>query len=252
MIKDKVSIIIPVYNAEKFIGKTIESVQAQTYKNWEIVIMNDKSTDRSYEIIKKYAEKDERIKTVNTEKNMGVVKGRNYLTDMSEGEYIAFLDADDYWKEDKLERQISFMKKNGIAISCTEYTRITEEGSPINKVEIKEEIFYEDLLKNNYLGCLTVVYNVKMLGKRYFKERNKNEDYVLWLEIVKETGKIYGLKENLAFYRVLNNSRSSNKIDAAKVRWEIYRNEEKLSLIKSAYYFLNYVVRTLKKSKKPR
>ena len=142
MIKDKVSIIIPVYNAEKFIGKTIESVQAQTYKNWEIVIMNDKSTDRSYEIIKKYAEKDERIKTVNTEKNMGVVKGRNYLTDMSEGEYIAFLDADDYWKEDKLERQISFMKKNGIVISCTEYTRITEEGSPINKVEIKEEIFY--------------------------------------------------------------------------------------------------------------
>lgn len=105
------------------------------------------------------------------------------------------------------------------------------------------------MLKNNYLGCLTVILDSEKLGKRFFKQRNKNEDYVLWLEIIKETGKIYGLKENLAFYRVLNNSRSSNKIDAAKVRWEIYRKVEKLSFFKALYYFINYAIIALKKTK---
>ncbi len=249
MIKDKVSIIIPVYNAEKFISKTIDSVLSQTYENWEILIMNDKSTDNSYNIIQEYARRDSRIRLVNTEKNMGVVRGRNFLTDMAEGEYIAFLDADDYWHKDKLKKQISFMKEGDISISCTEYTRITEKGEPINEIKIKREITYRDLLKNNYMGCLTVVYDVGKLGKRYFKERNKNEDYVLWLEIVKETGKIYGLKENLAFYRVLDNSRSSNKSDAAKVRWEIYRKVENLSLLQSVYYFIHYVIAALKKTR---
>ncbi len=248
MIKDKVSIIIPVYNAEKFIGKAIESVLSQTYENWEILVMNDNSTDKSYEIIKEYADRDSRIRVVNTEKNIGVVKGRNRLTEIAEGEYIAFLDADDYWREDKLEKQLFFMKEGGLPISCTEYTRVTEGEIPINPIKIKKEITYEDLLKNNYLGCLTVIYNVKSLGKRYFKERNKNEDYVLWLEIIKDTGKIYGLKENLGFYRVLDNSRSSNKVAAAKVRWEIYRKVEGLSLIKSAYYFAHYVLYALKKT----
>lgn len=249
MEKNKVSIIIPVYNAEKFIGETIESVIFQTYTNWEILILNDMSTDRSYEIIQEYAQKDGRIKVINSEKNIGVVEGRNRLINEADGEYIAFLDADDYWKEDKLEKQIEFMKNKDIAISCTEYTRVTENGKPINEIKIKEEITYRDLLKNNYLGCLTVIYNAEKLGKRYFKERDKNEDYVLWLEIIKDTGKIYGLKENLAFYRVLDKSRSSNKIDAAKVRWRIYRDVEKLSLFQAAYYFMNYVIIALKKTK---
>ena len=120
----------------------------------------------------------------------------------------------------------------------------------INEIKIIEEIKYKDLLKNNYLGCLTVIYNVEKIGKRYFKERKKNEDYVLWLEIIKESKKIYGLRENLAYYRVLNNSRSSNKIDAAKDRWNIYRKVENLSLLKSIYYFINYVIVALKKQNK--
>ena len=249
MIKDKVSIIVPVYNVEKFISQTVESVINQTYKNWELLIINDNSGDKSYEIVKRYSEKDDRIKVINAEKNIGVVRGRNKLIDMAEGQYIAFLDADDYWTENKLERQISFMKEKNAAISCTEYTRVTEEGKPINRIIIKEKITYTDLLKNNYLGCLTVMLDNEKLGKRYFKERNKNEDYVLWLEIIKETGEIYGLKEDLAFYRVLNNSRSSNKAGAAKVRWEIYRKEEKLSFLKSLYYFINYAIIALKKTK---
>ena len=247
--KEKVSIIVPMYNAEKFIGKTIESVLAQTYQNWEMLIMNDVSTDNSLAIVSLYAKKDERIKIVNTEKNVGVVKGRNFLIDLASGKYIAFLDADDYWHNEKLEKQIKFMKEKNASISCTEYTRVKENEEKINDVIIKEEISYNDMLKNNYLGCLTVIYNAGKLGKKYFKERDKNEDYVLWLEIVKDTGKIYGLKQNLAFYRVLDKSRSSNKIDAAKVRWRIYRDVERLSLFQAAYYFINYVIIALKKTK---
>lgn len=247
--KEKVSIIVPMYNAEKFIGKTIESVLAQTYQNWEMLIMNDVSTDNSLAIVSVYAKKDERIKIVNTEKNVGVVKGRNFLIDLASGKYIAFLDADDYWHNEKLEKQIKFMKEKNASISCTEYTRVKENEEKINDVIIKEEISYNDMLKNNYLGCLTVIYDAEKIGKRYFKELEKNEDYVLWLEIVKDVNTIYGLKENLAYYRVLDNSRSSNKSKTAKVRWEIYRKIEKLSLLKSIYYFMHYAVRAVLKSK---
>ena len=246
--KEKVSIIVPMYNAEKFIGKTIESVLAQTYQNWEMLIMNDVSTDNSLAIVSMYAKKDERIKIVNTEKNVGVVKGRNFLIDLASGKYIAFLDADDYWHNEKLEKQIQFMKEKNASISCTEYTRVKENEEKINDVIIKEEISYNDMLKNNYLGCLTVIYDAKKIGKRYFKELEKNEDYVLWLEIVKDVNTIYGLKENLAYYRVLDNSRSSNKVKTAKVRWEIYRKIEKLSLLKSIYYFLHYAIRAVLKN----
>ena len=246
--KEKVSIIVPMYNAEKFIGKTIESVLAQTYQNWEMLIMNDVSTDNSLAIVSLYAKKDERIKIVNTEKNVGVVKGRNFLIDLASGKYIAFLDADDYWHNEKLEKQIKFMKEKNASISCTEYTRVKENEEKINDVIIKEEISYNDMLKNNYLGCLTVIYDAKKIGKRYFKELEKNEDYVLWLEIVKDVNTIYGLKENLAYYRVLDNSRSSNKVKTSKVRWEIYRKIEKLSLLKSIYYFLHYAIRAVLKN----
>ena len=246
--KEKVSIIVPMYNAEKFIGKTIESVLAQTYQNWEMLIMNDVSTDNSLAIVSMYAKKDERIKIVNTEKNVGVVKGRNFLIDLASGKYIAFLDADDYWHNEKLEKQIKFMKEKNASISCTEYTRVKENEEKINDVIIKEEISYNDMLKNNYLGCLTVIYDAKKIGKRYFKELEKNEDYVLWLEIVKDVNTIYGLKENLAYYRVLDNSRSSNKAKTAKVRWEIYRKVEKLPFLKSIYYFLHYAIRAVLKN----
>ena len=136
MDKEKVSIIVPMYNAEKFIGKTIESVLSQTYENWEMLIMNDVSTDNSLAVVNEFAKKDDRIMIVNTEKNMGVVKGRNHLIDLAIGKFIAFLDADDYWHSQKLEKQIQFMKEKNAGISCTEYTRVKENGEKINEVVI--------------------------------------------------------------------------------------------------------------------
>lgn len=246
---NKVSIITPVYNCEKFIGKTIESVLAQDYDNWEMLIVNDNSRDNSLGIIQEYVEKDSRIKVVSLEKNVGVVAGRNLLTEMATGKYICFLDGDDYWHKNKLSKQIDFMEKNNASISCTQYVRVREDDSEINEIKIKKNISYADMLMNNYVGCLTLMYDSEKLGKKYFKERKKNEDYVLWLEIIKESKNICGLKENLAYYRVLNNSRSSNKIKTALDRWNIYRQVEKLSLMKAIYYFIFYVIYALKKSK---
>lgn len=243
-----VSIIMPVYNVEKYIAQSIESVINQTYKEWELLIMDDASTDSSYSIMEKYSMVDDRIKIHKAEKNMGVVKIRNSLTELATGKYIAFLDSDDMWMPEKLERQQFFMNENNISISCTEYIRINENNEKINDVEILEHIKYSDLLKNNYLGCLTVMYDISKIGKRKFKELDKNEDYVLWLDIIKDTKIIYGLKEKLAMYRVLSSSRSSNKFDAAMVRWKIYRKYEKLSFISSLYYFTFYIVKAVIKN----
>ena len=166
MEKDKVSIIIPMYNAEKFIARAIESVCSQTYQNWELLIINDKSKDKSFEIANEFATKDDRIKIVDAKENVGVVRGRNQLIEKATGKYIAFLDADDFWHKKKLEKQINFMKEKGATISCTEYTRVREDETKINEVVIKEKISYKDMLKNNYLGCLTVIYDAQKLAER--------------------------------------------------------------------------------------
>lgn len=252
MDNNKVSIITPVYNGEKYIEETIRSVIAQSYSNWEMLIFNDNSKDNTLNIVKKYVELDNRIKLINSSLNVGVIKARNKLIELSVGKYIAFLDADDYWHSEKLCRQTKFMEENNVLISCTDYFRIFEDGKIINKIITKEKISYDDMLKNNYMGCLTVMYNSKELGKRYFPVREKNEDYALWLEIIKEVGNVYGINETLAYYRVLSKSRSSNKFKTAKDRWKIYREVEKLSLVKSIYYFFCYGMMILKKQNKNR
>lgn len=136
------------------------------------------------------------------------------------------------------------MESRAAMIRRSNYTRVREDGRAINEIRVKDEISYEDMLKNNYMGCLTVIYNCERLGKDILK-RGKNEDYALWLEIIRETGSAYG-RENPGVLRVLDNSRSSNKLKAAD-RWKIYREAEKLSLIKSIYYFVHYAFAVVKK-----
>lgn len=245
---DKVSIITPVYNSEKYVKETIESVLSQTYKNFELILINDKSTDNSLDICNSY--KDDRIKHINLEKNVGVCRARNIAIENACGRYIAFLDSDDIWDKNKLEEQIKFMKENNAEISCTEYERINETGKKIGYISVKEKISYNDMLKNNYVGCLSVIYDKDKIGKMYFEQINKNEDYLLWLKIVKKTKYIYGLRKNLAKYRVLNVSRSSNKFKVILARWEIYRKYEKLNILSSFYYILNYGIMALVKNRR--
>ena len=237
-----VSIITPLYNSEKYIAETIEFVLAQTYSNWEMIIVDDCSKDNGVEIVEKYREKDKRIKLYQNEINKGVSYTRNRAIDIAQGKYIAFLDSDDLWKKEKLEKQINFMEQNNIVLSYTAYEKINEDGSKRGEIRVPEKLDYKELLKNCLIGFLTAIYRKEEL-KNFKFTNSKAEDYIFWLSILKEIEYAYGVNEILASYRVLNNSRSSNKIDIVKFHWKIYRKIEKLSLLRSIYYYLIYIKR---------
>jgi teichuronic acid biosynthesis glycosyltransferase TuaG len=241
-----VSIITPLYNSEKYIAETIESVLAQTYSNWEMIIVDDCSKDNSTKIVEEYQKKDRRIKLYRNEINKGVSYTRNRAIDLSQGKYIAFLDSDDLWKKEKLEKQIKFMEEKNVVLSYTAYEKINEDGSKRGEVRVPDKLDYEELLKNCLIGFLTAIYRKEEL-KDFKFINSKAEDYIFWLSILKRINYAYGLNEILASYRVLNNSRSSNKIDIVKFHWKIYRKIEKLSLQRSIYYYLIYIKRGLKR-----
>ena len=221
---------------------------AQTYESWELLVIDDGSQDNGYGIVKEYSDRDKRIKLLKNEKNCGVVKTRNRGIKAAEGRYIAFLDSDDMWHKDKLEKQISFMNSKKAEISCTAYARIDREKNEKKIIHVKDEITYNTLLKTNMMGCLTVIYDTQKTGKKYFTEAEKSEDYILWLSMVRDIKTAYGLDEKLAYYRVLDNSRSSNKLKVVKFQWKIYRKYEKLSFFKTVYYFIFYILEGTRKN----
>ena len=237
-----VSIITPLYNSEKYIAETIEFVLAQTYSNWEMIIVDDCSKDNGVEIVEKYREKDKRIKLYQNEINKGVSYTRNRAIDIAQGKYIAFLDSDDLWKKEKLEKQINFMEQNNIVLSYTAYEKINEDGSKRGEIRVPEKLDYKELLKNCLIGFLTAIYRKEEL-KNFKFINSKAEDYIFWLSILKKIEYAYGINEILASYRVLNNSRSSNKIDIVKFHWKICRKIEKLSLLRSISYYFIYIKR---------
>lgn len=241
-----VSIITPAYNVEKYIEQTINSVLNQTYKNWEMIIIEDCSKDNTFRLIQNLSKRDTRIKIYQNKRNSGVSFTRNRAIDIAQGKYIAFLDSDDLWDKEKLEKQIQFMEKNHILLSYSSYRKINSDGSIRGNINVPLKLDYDELLKNCLIGFLTGVYNQEELGKHYFKNI-KAEDYIYWLEMIKSIDFAYGIKESLASYRVLENSRSSNKIDIVKHHWKIYYEIEKLGLIKSIKYYLIYIFRGLKR-----
>lgn len=241
-IEPLVSIITPLYNSEKFIEETIKSVLNQTYNNWEMLIVDDCSTDSGVEIVEKYQKKDNRIKLLKNNMNVGVSKTRNKAINLSKGKYIAFLDSDDLWRKNKLEKQIGFMENKNIMLSYTTYRKINEDGSKRGTINVPDKLNYKQLLKGNLMGCLTVVINKNIIENSKFIN-SKQEDYILWLELIKKVDYSYGLKEELADYRVLNNSRSSNKKDLMIFNWKIYRNIENLSLIEAIFNYVIYIIR---------
>ena len=245
-----VSIITANYNAQKFIADTIESVLAQTYTNWEMIIVDDCSSDDSIEIIKQYMQQDKRIKLIELKNNSGAAIARNQAIEKAQGRYIAFLDSDDLWKSDKLEKQISFMLENKYSFTYTNYNLIDENNIEYGKTfEAPKYVSYKDLLKTCSIGCLTAIYDTQYLGKVYMPVILKRQDYALWLKILKMIDKAYCLEESLAIYRTRSNSISSNKLKAAQYQWRIYREIEKLNIITSSYYFIHYALNGFKKYK---
>ena len=243
-----VSIITPSYNSERYIAQTIESVLAQTYLNWEMIIVDDVSLDNSNEVIKNYIIKDSRLKLIKLEINSGAAIARNRAITEAKGTYIAFLDADDLWLPEKLSSQISFMKENDVALSYSSYESIDELGISLDKIiNPPTSLTYNDMLKENMIGCLTAIYDTEKLGKCYMPLIRKRQDYGLWLSILKKTDKAYKAPGILAKYRILNHSLSSNKISLLRNNFRLFHRHEGLSSIKSMYYVGWNILRKLKK-----
>lgn len=236
----KVSIITPLYNCENFISSTIESVLRQTYTDWEMIIIDDKSTDSSLQKAESYVQQDPRIRIIELKKNSGAAVARNTGIKESNGKYLAFLDSDDLWLPKKLEYQVKFMYDNDIAFSYTAYRKMDEDETYRGIVSVPENVTYNDLLNANSIGCLTAMYDVSKLGKLYMPNIAKRQDYVLWLKILKNEKQAFGLNIPLAVYRVRNESISSDKLKAARYQWMVYREIEELNLFESMYHFINY------------
>lgn len=235
-----VSIIIPAYNSEKYILEAIKSAKKQTYKNWELIIVNDNSKDRTKEILEK-EKKDKKIKVINLNENKGAGIARNIGIDLAKGKYIAFLDSDDVWHTQKLEKQIEFMEKNEYEFTFTNFHRVNENGKIIKKLKVPRETTYKRNLYYNTIQTSTVIYNQQKLGKIYFPEIRKRQDYGLFQEILKKTNG-YGLNEDLMTYRIRKESLSFNKIELIKWQWKFYRKVLKLGKIRSLFHLSLYII----------
>ncbi|MGM7702931.1 glycosyltransferase family 2 protein [Pseudalkalibacillus sp. Hm43] len=249
MNEPKVSVITPSYKSSKFIGDTISSVLNQTYKNWEMIIVDDCSPDNSVEVIEEYVQKDSRIKLHQLSENSGAAVARNTAIDMADGKYIAFLDSDDLWLPEKLEKQVRFMEENKSVFSFTEYRIMDEEGSPTDiTVKIPKEMSYRDLLKRTVIGCLTVMVNIEETGKVQMPNIRARQDLALWLSILRRGYVAHGIQEELAMYRKVKGSVSSNKFKMIKKNWTVYRDLEKIGPIRSAWYVGNVAVTSVLKN----
>lgn len=242
-----VSIITPAYNAAGLIAETIDSVLQQTYQNWEMIIVDDCSIDDTIFIVKGYQERDSRIRLIELKDNTGVAHARNVGIESSCGRYLAFLDSDDIWLENKLEEQLYFMKSNKIAFSFTQYRQFNNEIAECKKIiDIPEVVNYKMLLRGNVIGCLTVMLDKEMIPT--FKMiRERHEDYIAWLEILKQGYQAYGIRKDLARYRISSASISANKKKSVFWTWNVYYKVEKLSFFESMYYLVYYLLNAVKK-----
>lgn len=247
MNKPKVSVITPVYNAEKYLSETIESVLKQTYKSFEYLLIDDCSTDNSASIIKEFEEKDSRVRYIKLTENSGAAVARNRGLEEAKGRYIAFVDSDDKWYPEKLERQLDFMENYHKAFTYTNYEHITEEGEVLSSPKLPEKLNYSDLLKNTAIACSTVVIDRQIIGDFRMPLVRKGQDTATWLQILRNHDYAYLVDEILNQYRGREGSLSSNKIGALKRTWNTYRNLEKLPLHKAVYYFSFYMWNAVKR-----
>ena len=247
-VKGLVSIITPTYNCGKFIGETIESVQQQTYTDWEMIIVDDCSTDDTKNVVAKYQEQDERIKYHCLTENSGAAVARTKAMELATGQYMAFLDSDDLWMPDKLEKQLEFMQKNNYAFTSTSYQHMTEDGKMMPKVlNAISKTDYNRLLLDCPVGNSTVMYDVSKMGKFQVPDIRKRNDDALWLAMLKKEKYIYGMPEIMMKYRLRKNSISRNKLSLVKYTWKLYREIEHLSIFKSVWHIVWWgVIKLLK------
>ncbi len=246
-----VSVVIPVYNASKYLSRTLGSTLRQTHKNLEIILIDDCSKDDSLKIMYDYAKIDSRIKVLESEKNQGVAAVRNRGIREASGEYIALLDSDDIWVEDKIERQIKLLKENDAQIVYSSYSFIDENDQPVmHPFIVPDRVSYKQMLYCNEIGCSTAIVDADLFKKHPFNSEFYHEDYVLWMELLSIPVKAVGVTDVLVYYRYSSGSRSFNKVNAAKQRWIIYRKALNMNLLKSTNAMLGYMFNAFKKYRK--
>lgn len=244
MKENLISIVTPMYNGEKYVEETINSVLKQTYPNWEMIIVDDGSKDNGPAIVEKFAQADNRIKLIR-QKNAGSSAARNNGLKNIQGRYVSFLDSDDFWEPNFLEEQLNFIKEKKSPIVFASYKRINAEGREILKPFIvPEKVNYKGLLKSCSISCLTAMFDREKTGNVFFNEAmgSLRDDFVFWLSILKQGGYAYGNKNVLASYRVFASSTTGNKKKVMKPQFMVYYKVEKLGLIKSIYYFINWAI----------
>ncbi|MBQ8862929.1 MAG: glycosyltransferase family 2 protein [Clostridia bacterium] len=241
-----ISIITPAFNAEKYIKSTIESVLSQTYQNWEMLIVDDCSSDNTVKIVEDYCGKDNRIKLIKHSSNKGVAVARNTALSLSKGDYIAFLDSDDMWMPCKLDVQYRFMEDNGYALTYTAYQKYISETEKKGKIiNVPHKMTPNAIFYNTAIACLTVMVNRELVGDFEMPVLNHFEDQCTWQSILLRGYYAYGLNENLALYRISDSSLTANKGKAASRQWDVYRKYYGFSVIKSAVYFFGYAVNAI-------
>ncbi len=247
---DLISIVVPVYNASKFLDETIRNVKEQTYSDWELVFVDDVSKDDSEKIIKKYMKTDKRIKYFKQDKNGGPALARNRGIEEAKGTFLCFLDADDLWDKDKLEKQINFMKEKNIAFSYTSYEFVTFDGKRTGKKVIaKDVIKYKELLTNTIIFTSTVMFNLNLIDKEKIKMKNIRyvEDNATWFKILNQGYDAYGIKDVFSYYRRSENTESSKKMRIQKQLWKLYREEEKLGVLKTVKTIIVKDIKAIKR-----
>lgn len=248
---EMVSIIMPSYNCGKYVEETIRSVQAQTYTNWELIFIDDCSTDDTIRQVSKLREKDSRIKLFQNKFNSGAAVSRNNALREAKGRWIAFLDSDDLWKPEKLEKQIRFMEENGYHFSCTERVVIDENSEPLGiYLSGPSHITEKKMFQYCWPGCLTVMYDANIVGLIQIADLKKNNDYAMWLKVIKKAD-CYLLREDLASYRQRKGSISHDKISKLiKSHYLLFKQGEGMSTIKAMYYTMqNMIFGIIKKVK---
>lgn len=243
-----VSVIMPAHNAEKMIGKAIESVLTQTHSQLELIVIDDCSTDNTLKIAERYAEIDTRVHLLENKKNVGVAYSRNRGIQSSQYPWIAFLDSDDTWNPCKIDKQLSAVLATGASLCYSSYALVDEKGNKVRPDYIvPSRTNFNSLLKENVIGCSTVLVSAEVMKKFLFHSEFYHEDYVLWLEILRAGYQAVGCSDVLMNWFYRENSRSYHKRKSLKKRWNIYRDYMELPLAKSMYYIICYSIAGIRK-----
>lgn len=247
-----VTVVMPVHNSAAHLRQTLEGLGLQTFADWDCVAVDDGSEDDSITLLQEMADRDKRLRLKVLDTNVGAAVARNKGIREARGRFIAFLDSDDVWHPEKLERQLRFMRETKCHFSFTAMERVNENGQVIGSVGVPRRVSREDMLKTNYIGCSTAMYDTAYFGKVEMPLIRRRQDYALWLKLLRQVRYAHGLNQPLTRYRVRAGSVSSNKLDTSRYTWQVYRQIEGLSFFESVHCYAHQTVRALLRNRLPR